>query len=398
MWSTLIAGRHPDAARRMRGFALSIGSMLLGLTIGGCGFNGTEYRWQLPDGFPTPLVPEDNPLTVEKIELGRRLFYDTRLSANARQACASCHRQEHAFSEPSAIAIGSTGQKHRRNSMALVNVAYSATFTWAHPGITTLERHMLIPLFGDAPIEMGAGGHEKEILQRLKVEADYQRLFAEAFPFQRNRINFDNVSKAIASFVRTFVSFDSPFDRYAYGGDDSALTESEIRGMNLFMSERLECSHCHSGFNFSQFVTHESNAPAESPFHVTGLYHIEAQSADGFDFGLFEVTSNPADKDRFKAPTLRNIEYSAPYMHDGSLATLEEVLDFYAAGGREITQGVWRGDGRKHPAKSAFVRGFVLTEQEKQDVISFLHSLSDERFVTDPRFGNPFAPDRARRE
>jgi len=358
--------------------------------LGGCGLGGTSYTWQLPEGFPSPVVPDDNPMTVEKVELGRHLFYDTRLSANGTQSCASCHQQAHAFSEPAPTATGSTGQRHRRNSMALVNVAYGATFTWAHSGITSLEQHMLIPLFGENPIELGAAGHEREILDRLRADERYQRLFAAAFPFQPGRINFENVTKALASFVRTLNSFDSPFDRYAYGGDDSALTESQIRGMNLFMSERLECSHCHSGFNFSQFVTHEESTPSERPFHVTGLYYLGDGYVSGFDYGLFEVTGDPADKDRFKAPTLRNIEYTAPYMHDGSLATLEEVLDFYAAGGREITEGPYRGDGRSHPAKSVFVRGFSLTDEEKQDVINFLRSLSDERFVTDPRYANPW--------
>ena len=359
--------------------------------LSACGFGGTEYRLELPPDFPMPTIPKDNVITVEKVELGRRLFYDSRLSANGTQSCASCHQQAHAFSEPDAVAIGSTGQKHRRNSMVLVNAAYGASFTWAHPGITTLEQHMLIPLFGDSPIEMGAGGHEQEILERLDADADYRRLFADAFPFQRQRISFDNISKAIASFVRTLVSFQSPFDRYAYGGDDSALSESQIRGVNLFMSERLECSHCHSGFNFSQFVTHEANTPTHNAFHVTGLYYVAEDPVAHFDFGVFDVSSNPEDKDKFKAPTLRNIEYSAPYMHDGSLTTLDDVLDFYAAGGREIADGPLRGDGRKHPRKSPFIRGFTLTPQEKQDVINFLRSLSDERFVTDQRFSDPFA-------
>ena len=356
----------------------------------GCNWRGTDYQWNLPSGFPKPVVPVDNRLTMEKVELGRRLFYDPRLSANESQSCSTCHQQTRAFSENAAVATGSTGAKHRRNSMALVNVAYAASFTWAHPGITTLEQHMLIPLFGEEPIEMGAGGHEQEILQRLTDDAEYRRLFSAAFPLQRDVIRFENVAKAIASFVRTLNSFGSPFDRYAYDGEDAALSESQIRGMNLFMSERLECAHCHSGFNFSQFVTHETSIAAERAFHVTGLYFIEDGSASNFDHGVFDVTADPIDKDRFKAPTLRNIEYSAPYMHDGSLATLEDVLDFYAAGGRHIADGQWQGDGRQHPFKSPFVRGFALSEQEKQDVIAFLRSLSDEEFLTDARYANPF--------
>ncbi len=358
--------------------------------LSGCA-RETPYEWQLPPGFPQPSVPAENALTVEKVKLGRRLFYEKRLSANGTQSCASCHRQEHAFSEDAATATGSTGEKHRRNSMALVNLAYTATFTWAHPGINTIEQHVLLPLFGDKPVEMGAAGHEQEILARISGDARYGELFDRAFPGQRNPVTFDNVAKALASFVRTLISFDSPFDRYAYYGDDAALTEAQVRGMNLFMSERLECAHCHAGFNFSQFVTHESATIAERAFHVTGLYPYSETYLSDADYGVFAVTGQVGDRDRFKAPTLRNIERSAPYMHDGSLATLGEVIDFYGAGGRVLTDGPRPGDGRAHPAKNPFVKGFTLTAQERQDLLDFLASLTDERFLSDPKFAAPNA-------
>lgn len=378
-------GRISNCARNV---VLAIGVPL----ISSCGFSsGTPYEWNLPPGFPQPQIPKDNALTQEKVELGRYLFYDKRLSGNATQSCASCHRQAGAFSEAVLTATGSTGQKHHRNSMALVNVAYSTTLTWAHPGITTLEQHLLLPLFGDAPIEMGAAGHEEEILARLRSDERYVELFSRAYPLQRNRITFDNVVKALASFTRTLISFDSPFDRYAYYGEDAALSESQVRGMNLFMSERLECNHCHSGFNLSQFVTHESGTTAERAFHVTGLYPASAAHVAGVDYGLFSVTGDSADKDRFKAPTLRNVALTAPYMHDGSLATLEDVIDFYAAGGRVLTEGPRAGDGRSHPGKSPFIRGFELTDEEKRDVLNFLSSLTDLRFVSDERLSDPFA-------
>jgi cytochrome c peroxidase len=364
--------------------------LIVALAVSGCA-RETPYEWQLPPGFPKPRVPEDNALTVEKVELGRHLFYDKRLSANGTQACASCHQQWHAFGEAAAIATGSTGQNHHRNSMALVNLAYTTTFTWAHPGINRIEQQVLLPLFGDQPVEMGAAGHEQEILGRLRGDPTYDKLFASAFPDTRERVTFDNVAKALASFVRALISFDSPFDRYAYYGDDAALTASQVRGMNLFMSERLECAHCHAGFNFSQFVTHESAAAAERAFHITGLYPYGETYASGADYGLFAVTGEPADKDRFKAPTLRNIERSAPYMHDGSLATLNDVIDFYAAGGRVLTEGPRPGDGRAHPGKSPFIKGFVLTAQEREDLLAFLSSLTDERFLADPKFADPNA-------
>jgi cytochrome c peroxidase len=358
--------------------------------VSGC-VRETPYEWHLPPGFPLPRVPADNALTVEKVELGRHLFYDQRLSANGTQSCASCHQQSRAFSEEAAIATGSTGQKHHRNSMALVNVAYTSTFTWAHSGITTIEQHVLLPLFGDKPVEMGAAGHEQEILARFRDDATYRELFARAFPRASDRVTFDNVAKALASFVRTLISFDSPFDRYAYYGDDSALTEGQVRGMNLFMSERLECAHCHAGFNFSQFVTHESAAVVERAFHVTGLYPYSETYISRADYGLFAVTGNVADKDRFKAPTLRNIARSAPYMHDGSIATLDAVIDFYAAGGRVLTDGPRPGDGRAHPSKNAFIKGFTLTAQERQDLLDFLSSLTDETFLGNPAYADPNA-------
>jgi cytochrome c peroxidase len=348
--------------------------------LNGCA-RETPYEWQLPPGFPQPRLPDDNPLTVEKVELGRHLFYDERLSANGTQACASCHRQSHAFSEDAAVATGSTGQKHHRNTMALVNVAYSSTFTWAHPGIDSIEQHVLLPLFGDRPVEMGAAGHEQEILARIRDDAMYRELFSRAFPHASDPVTFDNIAKAIASFVRTLISFDSPFDRYAWYGEDGALTEAQVRGMNLFMSERLECAHCHAGFNFSQFVTHESAEVVERVFHVTGLSAYSETYVSGADYGLFAVTGDVRDKDRFKAPTLRNIARSAPYMHDGSIATLDEVIDFYAAGGR--------GEGRSHPEKSPFIKGFMLTAQERQDLLAFLESLTDEKFLANPQFGDP---------
>lgn len=354
---------------------------LLAMLLAACGkARNTPYEWKLPPGFPLPIVPADNPMTVEKVTLGRRLFYDVRLSGNQTQSCATCHVQAHGFAEPAKTATGSTGEAHHRNTMSLTNVAYNATFTWAHSGITSVEQHVPIPLFGDAPVEMDAARHQSEILARVSSDPQYVREFEAAFG--GGAIDFDRIAKAIASFVRSMTSFNSPFDRYAYYADDTALTEAQVRGMNLFMSERLECSHCHSGFNFSQFVTHESSRVEDRAFHVTGLYFLDDPSPSRFDFGLSLVTKQEADRYKFKAPTLRNVARTAPYMHDGSLATLEEVIDFYASGGRNIESGPLRGDGRRNPGKSPFIRGFELTPQEKADVIAFLDSLTDEEFLT----------------
>ncbi|MEJ2754727.1 MAG: di-heme enzyme, partial [Gammaproteobacteria bacterium] len=211
---------------------------------------------------------------------------------------------------------------------------------------------------------------------------------AEAFPGEP--IDFAAIAKALACFVRSLTSFDSPFDRYVFAGDDSALSASAIRGMDLFFSEKLECDHCHGNFNFSESSTHENLMLNEKPFHNIGLYNLNNNGAyPASDNGLYDITLNPNDRGRFRAPTLRNIALTAPYMHDGSINTLEAVIDLYAAGGRTITEGENQGDGRKNPLKNAFIAGFDITDQEKQDLIAFLNALTDTTFITNPTFGAP---------
>lgn len=365
--------------------------LLLGM-LASCSKPEQPYHWRLPQGFPQPMVPADNPMSIAKAELGRYLFYDTALSANQQQSCASCHQQQFAFAEPLKVSLGSTGQPHRRNASALVNVAYNNTLTWAHDGLQHIETQLLLPLFGDSPIELGAGGHEPQILARLKREP-YPELFGAAFGSPTP--DFRRVVDALASFSRSLLSFNSRFDRYAYQQDDAALSSEELLGLNLFFSEKLECHHCHGGFNFTQATSHERQPLDRRPFHNTGLYFTKRPDlADmgypQYDTGLSEVTLNPSDDGRFRAPTLRNVAYTAPYMHDGSLATLAEVIDFYAAGGLVSTVNGQASDGRQHPAKSSFVRGFELTPEEKQALLAFLHSLSDDSFITNPAYSNPW--------
>jgi cytochrome c peroxidase len=161
--------------------------------------------------------------------------------------------------------------------------------------------------------------------------------------------------------------------------------------MDLFFSERLECFHCHNGFNFTLSTTHESSAFTERPFHNTGLFNIGGTGAFPVNNqGIFEFTQQAEDMGKFRAPTLRNLAYTAPYMHDGSIATLDEVIDFYSMGGRNISEGPLAGDGRRNPFKSNFISGFSITQQEREDLKNFLESLSDPTFVTDPRFSDPF--------
>jgi cytochrome c peroxidase len=364
-------------------------SLLLCVLLASCNKAPTAYDWNIPADFPKPQVPADNPMTDVKVELGRHLFYDPNLSANGQQSCASCHQQQHAFAEPLITSVGSTGELHHRNSQALVNVAYNKNLTWAHSELTTLERQIIIPLFGEQPLEMGVTGHEEKVLSRFDT-ALYKQLFDNAFGDEQ--ANFDHIIKALASFVRSLVSFNSRFDQYAYAMKDDALNESEIRGMDLFFSERLECHHCHGGFNFTQSTTHEKQVLDRHAFHNTGLYNLDGKGAyPTADQGLTEITENPHDMGKFRAPTLRNIALSAPYMHDGSIQSLNEVIDFYSQAGRNISTGPNKGDGRNNPYKSNFVKGFELTEEEKEDLLAFLHTLTDQSFVNNPKTSNPFA-------
>lgn len=344
-----------------------------------------SYKWPILDGFPKPQVPKNNPMSHEKVALGKQLFFDKNLSANKQQSCESCHLQQYSFSEPLSVSVGSTGVLHRRNAPALVNIAYNKTLTWAHDGITSLERQILLPMFDESPIELGITGHEAEVLARFKTQ-EYLQAFNLAFPGQP--VSFELIVKALASYVRSLISLNSPFDKYAYLSDDDAISAAAIRGMNLFFSERLECHHCHGGFNFTQSTGHEQQLIDRRPFHNTGLYYVEINKDEsGYpskDIGLADISTLAKDNGRFRAPTLRNIRHSAPYMHDGSVATLAEVIDIYAAGGRNIKSGQYKGDGRANPMKSQFVKGFELTPQEKQDLLAFLDTLTDETFLTSP--------------
>ena len=230
-------------------------------------------------------------------------------------------------------------------------------------------------------------------------------------------------AQALASFQRTLVSGNSPFDRYALGVDDNAISPAAVRGSNLFFEdERVECFHCHAGFNLSTSVDHVGKV-AERPFHNNALYNLDCE---GFDMpkldllwcettppstqcdgtgpqaigcyppdnaGVYDITHNSEDIGRFKAPTLRNIAVTAPYMHDGSIATLEEVIEHYAAGGRTIADGAYAGVGADSPTRGQFIVGFDLTQRQKDDLLAFLLSLTDDEFLTNPRFADPFLSD-----
>ncbi|NRA64186.1 MAG: di-heme enzyme [Pseudobacteriovorax sp.] len=376
--------------------------VVLSLGLGGCleksetrvdgaSTGGDGFAWGLTESIPFPQVPEDNPMSEEKFQLGRHLFYDVRLSGNGTQSCASCHQQSLAFSDGLALAIGSTGEVHPRNSQPLVNIAYNSSLTWANSSLRHLEQQILIPLFGENPVEQGLNDDNiEEVLQILRNDSEYSSLFLAAFPDAQTLFTVEQIVDALSIFVRGLISFNSPYDRFLAGETD-AISASAIRGRDLFFSERLECFHCHGGYNFSDSTFDETMAFIEMPFHNTGLFNIDGKGSYPSDNrGLMDVTNNADDMGRFRAVTLRNIEVTAPYMHDGTMASLEEVLEFYSAGGRNVTSGPNSGDGRASPLKSGFVTGFDISDAEKQDVLSFLRSLTDNEFLQNPRFANPW--------
>ena len=349
------------------------------------------YNWNIPAWMPKPIVPADNPMNFQKVELGRHLFYEQRLSITGEFSCASCHLQKLAFTDGKTVAVGATGEKHPRNSMSLANIAYNPVLTWANPLITKLENQALVPIFGEHPVEMGMVGREKQILAMLRDESKYRQMFRDAFRNDQDAINLKNLTKALAAFERSLISVNSPYDKYRFGSDTNAISPAAKRGEKLFNSEDLECFHCHGGINFTDSVMHEKLAFQEIAFHNTGLYNIDGKGAyPANNTGVYEITSKPTDMGRFKAPTLRNIALTAPYMHDGSIATLEEVIDHYQAGGRTIKTGEFAGIGSTNPFKSEFISGFKLSKSEKQDLLAFLRSLTDEEFIKNPAFSNPY--------
>lgn len=349
------------------------------------------YDWGLAENLPVPEAPPDNPMTPAKVELGRRLFYDKRLSVNETTACAGCHIQALAFTDGRPRSVGATGELHPRSAMSLVNTAYASRLTWANPLLDRLENQVLTPMFGDAPIEMGMGGREDTMIELLRTDPVYREQFAEVFSGDEDPYSILNTVRAIAAFVRSIVSFDSPYDRYL-AGDGTAISESAVRGMDLFFSERLECFHCHGGFNFTDSTTHLDARIERVGFHNTGLYNLDGNGAYPVDnTGLYDMTGNRRDMGRFKAPTLRNIAVTAPYMHDGSATTLEDVIAHYERGGRLIESGPFAGDGRRSPFKSEFIRGFELSDAERDDLLAFLGSLTDARLLNAPEYSDPFA-------
>ncbi|MFQ5431832.1 MAG: cytochrome-c peroxidase [Nitrospinota bacterium] len=303
-----------------------------------------DSTFQLPLGLHADnfLIPEDNPMTKNKIELGRALYFDVRLSANNTISCATCHAPNMAFTDNQPVSLGINRQKGRLSSPTVINRAFSEEQFWDGRAVS-LEEQAKGPLIN--PVEMGNPNHDY-VINKLKNIDGYVRWFKKVF---NNDVNINDLAKAIASFERTVVSGNSRVDRYNMG-DETALTDSEKRGLVLFR-EKGSCNKCHSGSNFS-----------DEMFHNIGVGWEDGE----INLGRYSVTKNARDIGAFKTPTLREISKTAPYMHDGRFATLEQVMDFYIQGGEQ------------NPFLDTFMKKLEIKEHEKNDIVAFLKALDGE--------------------
>ncbi|MFN4886309.1 MAG: cytochrome-c peroxidase [Bacteroidota bacterium] len=314
---------------------------------------GTPYTLVIPQGLPTMAIPANNPMTYEGIALGKKLFYDPILSGDNTQSCASCHLQINGFTDPNQFSTGIDGVQGNRNAMPLINLGWQTKFFW-DGGANGLESQVLGPITN--PIEM----HEDlaNAIAELSADADYPSLFKAAFGTEE--ITSQSIMRAIAQFERTLISGNSKYDKYMRG--EVQLTQQELDGMNLFSDmDKGDCVHCHvMGSTFSDFE-----------FRNTGLDSIYA------DAGRYIITLNENDRGKFKTPSLRNIELTAPYMHDGRFQTLLECVQHYNTG--------FHYSQNLDPNLFFATKG-RMTIQEMEAIVAFMKTLTDTEFITNPAF------------
>ena len=286
--------------------------------------------------------PENNGYTKARWELGRKLFFDPVLSKDSTISCATCHNPQFAFSDNKPTTLGIVNRPGVRNVPTLTNVAYAPYFM-QEGGVASLELQVIVPI--QEHNEMASDFNE--IIKKIRRDSTYVKMAEKAYD---RVIDPFVITRAIANFERTIVSDNSDFDAYLKG-NKSVLSSAELQGMELFYSNRLNCTSCHSGILFTNYE-----------FENNGLYEVYADS------GRMRLTMNEEDRAKFKVPTLRNIELTAPYMHNGSLETLEEVVEHYDKG------------GKSHPNKSTLIKPLELTKGEKKSLILFLKSLTDNEF------------------
>jgi cytochrome c peroxidase len=349
-----------------------IAAILAGAAL--AGLAATSFAQKADTNWPSlgtiapPRTPKDNPLTPAKAELGRRLFYDGDLSWDGTIACATCHEQKRGFADPNKTRVGFDGKLGERNIQALANIAYFNSLTWGGPHVDTLEHQALVPIEGLVPVEMGFSGRpEGALANRLRDQACYPQMFAAAFPEKNGEISMDTITMALAAFQRTLVSLDAPYDRYRRG-EKSAISQQARRGEALFNSK--ECSSCHAGPHFTDAAL-PGVKPVEA-FHA--LSPPKAGDQPAKDTGLARITLKPADAGRFRTPGLRNVSLSAPYMHDGEVASLPEAIRYH------YTVAERQSDKRLKQK---------LSEAQVLDLVAFLDTLTDQGFITNPAFSLP---------
>ncbi|GBF51672.1 cytochrome-c peroxidase [Leptospira ryugenii] len=357
------------------------------------------YKWNLPPGFPVPTVPSENPMSEAKVALGRHLFYDKNLSQDRSLSCSGCHKQSLAFTDGRRFGIGITNEAHPRNSQNLGNAAYHPRLTWANPQMTTLEIQSRVPMFGESPIELGLINND--YLDRLKADTRYISLFNNAFGGAPGSISEQNVRFALASFQRSLITGNAPADKYAFQNQSNALNASQIRGFRIFNGEVAECFHCHGGFNYTDTVFHNQQPTSDIFYHNNGIYtKAEYDALSVNKRGLYEITLLESDQGKFRAPSLRNIGLTFPYMHDGSFMcddsenpsiTSGKTIRDCAVNALRKVVAHYESGGKSHPNKdSSFIRPFTLTAQERTDLVEFLLSLTDTDFINNPAHSNPF--------
>ena len=317
-------------------------SLFLVLILGMFSFS-KDFILDIPQGFPVPFIPADNQLTQSRIDLGKKLFFDTMMSRDSTVSCATCHIPKLAFTDGLKKGIGIRNQVVGRNTPTLTNVAYQDKFLW--DGVNpSLVAQVMIPIHEPNEFDF----HILLVAERMKKDEEYVELCASAYGSAPNPFT---ITHAIASYERTLISGNSRYDKFTFQGDSLALTQEEKKGMDLFFNQ-LYCTECHSGFNFTnQALTNN------------GLYVSYPDS------GRIRLTGLEEDRAVFKVPTLRNIGVTQPYMHDGSLATLADVIAHYSAG------------GKKHINKNDAIVSFELSEKQQQELLAFLHSLTDSTFI-----------------
>lgn len=306
---------------------------------------------EIPDGFEPISFPDDNAFTYERWNLGKELFFDPVLSVDSTVSCASCHLPELAFSDDQATSPGVMDRVGTRNSPSLANVAYQPYFT-REGGVPTLEMQILVPIQEHNEFDFNI----LMIADRLNKIDRYISMSHAAYGRDPDAFV---ITRAISNFERSLISGNSRFDQFFFQDQSEALSEKEKRGLDLFLSERTNCSKCHSGFNFSNYA-----------FENNGLYEVYP------DPGRFRLTNEDSDLAIFKVPSLRNVEITGPYMHDGSIHSLEEVIQHYNQG------------GANHIHKSNLVQPLALSGEEQSDLIAFLKTLTDETFINNPNFKN----------